>query len=621
MLNNFGFAMAQSHSSDCKPIPFLANSMFEMREFMIQLWNSKKMCDITIICQSEKFQCHKLIICARSDVFQTMFDEDSNSKEAKNGVLEIVDFDPKTVEAFLKYIYTDEVDSSEDLDINLIYIAHKYNVSRLVSVCASILRRQINDENIVELLVAGYFLENHGLLEAAKNYIFNVNWEPKDDDEKYWAKYVGAKSEQAANASNQNSNSNQASGSGKFVCEICQKAFHHHQQLFLHKKVHIFERPYRCDPCGISFRTFGTLQKHKRSTSHFNKVNINATFGEPSSSNPRPFLCSDCNTGFRIHGHLAKHLRSKSHIMKLENLGKLPIGLFAEMERIGTNFNEIDTQDCDSSLDSLKKMAAKLWKNKEISVDASNTNGLLSPHHTPEISIKEEPMDTTSTSSGRRSLEPEIQNYRKSPEFQQSATIIQRSSIPSTMNPPNGNTALNLSMPTNLVLHENKNHHDIRRASFSSSGHEDGGPPSTDNSDMENGLKHDSRYHKKFFTSVEHHHEPSPQVVAQTQPPPQPSPVTQPPPPAPPQQQQRILVPQVPQPTPLYGRPLHLSRGYPVVYSNGLISNMSREGSLSSDSGDGSGPISPVVNMKCEICGLSFGNSKSLQQVNEIEFF
>ena len=70
--------------------------MFEMREFMIQLWNSKKMCDITIICQSEKFQCHKLIICARSDVFQTMFDEDSNSKEAKNGVLEIVDFDPKT---------------------------------------------------------------------------------------------------------------------------------------------------------------------------------------------------------------------------------------------------------------------------------------------------------------------------------------------------------------------------------------------------------------------------------------------------------------------------------------------------------------------------------------------
>ena len=49
--------------------------------------------------------------------------------------------------------------------------------------------------------------------------------------------------------------------------------------------------------------------------------------------------------------------------MKLENLGKLPIGLFAEMERLGTNFDEIDTQDCDSSLDSSKKIATKLRLN------------------------------------------------------------------------------------------------------------------------------------------------------------------------------------------------------------------------------------------------------------------
>merc|ERR1711923_405817 len=128
-----------------------------------------------------------------------------------------------------------------------------------------------------------------------------------------------------------------------------------------------------------------------------------------------------------------------------------------------------------------------------------------------------------------------------------------------TMSPPNGNIALNLSMETNVVQHVSKNHHDIRRASFSSSGHEDGGPPSTDNSDLENGLKHDSRYHKKFTPSYDTYRQKSPESQPQTQPPPQPSPVAQPPPPQP-QQQQRILVPQVPQPTPLYGRPLHLSR-------------------------------------------------------------
>ena len=96
------------------------------------------------------------------------------------------------------------------------------------------------------------------------------------------------------------------------------------------------------------------MQKHKRSVGHFNKVNINATFGTPSQDNPRPFKCGDCVIAFRIHGHLAKHLRSKMHIMKLECIGKLPIGMYAEMERLGTNLNEIDTTDCENSLESLQ---------------------------------------------------------------------------------------------------------------------------------------------------------------------------------------------------------------------------------------------------------------------------
>ncbi len=83
-------------------------------------------------------------------------------------------------------------------------------------------------------------------------------------------------------------------------------------------------------------------------------MNINQTFGAPSDDNPRPFKCGDCLSKFRIHGHLAKHLRSKMHIMKLECSGKLPIGIFAEMERLGTNLNEIDTTDPETALRSLQ---------------------------------------------------------------------------------------------------------------------------------------------------------------------------------------------------------------------------------------------------------------------------
>lgn len=87
---------------------------------------------------------------------------------------------------------------------------------------------------------------------------------------------------------------------------------------------------------------------------------MNSTFGTPTTTNPRPFKCDDCKIAFRIHGHLAKHLRSKMHIMKLECVGKLPFGTYAEMEREGISLNEIDTTDCDNSLESLQ--VEYLWQ-------------------------------------------------------------------------------------------------------------------------------------------------------------------------------------------------------------------------------------------------------------------
>ncbi|CAL1270367.1 unnamed protein product [Larinioides sclopetarius] len=149
---------------------------------------------------------------------------------------------------------------------------------------------------------------------------------------------------------------------GKCVCRICNKTFAKSSHLRLHVNIHYFERPFRCDNCAVSFRTKGHLQKHKRSVSHYNKVNMNLTFGTPTVDNPRPFKCADCKIAFRIHGHLAKHLRSKMHIMKLECLGKLPFGMYAEMERSGVSLNEIDTTDCSNSLDSLQNMAKKLYQ-------------------------------------------------------------------------------------------------------------------------------------------------------------------------------------------------------------------------------------------------------------------
>ena len=149
-----------------KPIQIIGPSMAEAFK---SLFLEGKMSDIKIKCQDQEFSCHKNILCTRSDVFETMFNGEAYD-EATNGSLEIEDMDAKTMKKFLTYIYTDKIEYNE-VDLNLIYVADKYNVLRLVSECAVVLSKKITNDNVFEVLKAGFLVENNSLFEAAMDYL------------------------------------------------------------------------------------------------------------------------------------------------------------------------------------------------------------------------------------------------------------------------------------------------------------------------------------------------------------------------------------------------------------------------------------------------------------------
>ena len=172
-------AKADKASQPASKLPIIGTSMAEDMRYLL---NSSNMSDFKIICRGQEFPCHKLMLSARSDVFRIMLDKDSNFAEAKTNVLKLEDFEIHTVKVFLDYIYTDAV-KLDDMNIKLLYIAHKYNVSRLISTCASHLSEHINDQNASEVLKAAYFLENKELFEAAVKYMQQVNWIQKAKDQ------------------------------------------------------------------------------------------------------------------------------------------------------------------------------------------------------------------------------------------------------------------------------------------------------------------------------------------------------------------------------------------------------------------------------------------------------
>ena len=137
------------------------------------LFADKELCDVKIICNGKKFECHKLVLSCRSDVFKTMFKNESDTAEANSGEVEIKDFDDETMKTFLHFIYNDKIVDEKLIDTRLLHISEKYNVRELFLLCKFHLEKNLSFKNAIDVLVSAHLTNQKSLFDAASKFVWH----------------------------------------------------------------------------------------------------------------------------------------------------------------------------------------------------------------------------------------------------------------------------------------------------------------------------------------------------------------------------------------------------------------------------------------------------------------
>jgi len=134
------------------------------------LYNNKELSDVKIICAEKTFECHKLVLGCRSEVFAAMFSDESEMVESKSGKLEINDVGPDAVETMIHFMYHDKI-LPNAINQDLLLLADKYMLHDLMAFCIDHLEENLSLENILEVLQISNLINQKRLFQTATRFL------------------------------------------------------------------------------------------------------------------------------------------------------------------------------------------------------------------------------------------------------------------------------------------------------------------------------------------------------------------------------------------------------------------------------------------------------------------
>jgi len=138
----------------------------DLRSFL----NEQRLSDVVFIVDGKPVYAHG-IMCLRCPYFQSLLE--GSSGDSPQSTITLDNVSHATFLALLEYLYTDDVEISLDIAIDLFAAADLFGIERLTKLCEKRILAVINVDSAATILQAANKHSAHGLRQSCMNFILN----------------------------------------------------------------------------------------------------------------------------------------------------------------------------------------------------------------------------------------------------------------------------------------------------------------------------------------------------------------------------------------------------------------------------------------------------------------
>ncbi|XP_023992586.1 kelch-like protein 40a isoform X1 [Salvelinus sp. IW2-2015] len=140
-----------------------------LQDGLCDLLENQKFVDCVLKIKDREFPCHRLVLAASSPFFKAMFL--SNLEEGGKKEIVLKDVEPGVMAMILRYIYTSDINLTEQNVQDIFMVANMYQIPSIFSVCVSYLQEKLVLGNCLAIFRLGLLLDCPRLAFTAREFI------------------------------------------------------------------------------------------------------------------------------------------------------------------------------------------------------------------------------------------------------------------------------------------------------------------------------------------------------------------------------------------------------------------------------------------------------------------